>query len=128
MDEKLDARFSAMALQEFWQARAQRLVARGPTERGGAIGANFCRPPHSGTDARAGSWRSVTSRQMNCPYCQGALTQIDYYDEVLTGCVDCNRWGKPDHENLVMELIDEDYEALRKLRGLASDHGRRNLK
>ena len=65
---------------------------------------------------------------MNCPYCQGALTQIDYYDEVLTGCVDCNGWGKPDDENLVMELIDEDYEALRKLRGLAGDHGRRNLK
>ena len=52
---------------------------------------------------------------MNCPYCQGPLTEIDYYGEA----VDCNRWGKPGDENLVMELMDQDLDALRKLRGLA---------
>jgi hypothetical protein len=56
---------------------------------------------------------------MNCPYCQGPLTEIDYYGEVLIGCVDCNRWGKPGDEKLVMELMDDDLDALRNARGLA---------
>jgi hypothetical protein len=30
------------------------------------------------------------------------------------GCVACNRWGKPDDENLVMELIEADLETLRQ--------------
>jgi hypothetical protein len=51
---------------------------------------------------------------MNCPYCQGPLTEIDYYGERLIGCITCNRWGKPDDENLVMELMEADLEALRK--------------
>jgi hypothetical protein len=33
--------------------------------------------------------------------------EIDYYGEVLVGCVACNRWGKPGDENLVMELMEE---------------------
>jgi len=41
------------------------------------------------------------------------LKEIDYYGEVLVGCVDCNRWGKPGDENLVMQLMEEDLEALR---------------
>jgi hypothetical protein len=49
-----------------------------------------------------------------CPHCRRALIQIDYYGEVLVGCVDCNRWGKPHDENLVMELMEADPEALRK--------------
>jgi len=56
---------------------------------------------------------------MNCPYCQGPLTEIDYYGEVLIGCVDCNRWGNPGDEKLVMELMDDDLDALRNARGLA---------
>ena len=51
---------------------------------------------------------------MNCPNCQGPLTEIDYYGERLIGCIACNRWGKPDDENLVMELMEADLEALRK--------------
>ena len=51
---------------------------------------------------------------MNCPYCQRPLVQIDYYGEVLVGCLDCNRWGKPDDEHLVMELMEADLEALRQ--------------
>jgi hypothetical protein len=50
---------------------------------------------------------------MKCPYCHGPLKEIDYYGEVLVGCVDCNRWGKPGDENLVMQLMEEDLEALR---------------
>ena len=50
---------------------------------------------------------------MNCPHCQRPLTEIDYYGELLVGCIECNRWGKPGDENLVMdELLEEDHEAL----------------
>ena len=51
---------------------------------------------------------------MNCPHCHRRLIQIDYYGEALVGCVDCNRWGKPDDEDLIMELMEADIEALRK--------------
>jgi hypothetical protein len=50
---------------------------------------------------------------MNCPYCHRPLMEIDYYGEVLVGCIVCNRWDKPGDENLVMELMEEDLEALR---------------
>jgi hypothetical protein len=49
----------------------------------------------------------------NCPYCHRPLTEIDYYGEMLVGCVDCNRWGRPDDENFIMELLEDDLEALR---------------
>jgi hypothetical protein len=54
-----------------------------------------------------------TLTAMNCPYCHAPLTEIDYYGEVLVGCVACNRWSKPGDEKLVMELMEEDLEALR---------------
>jgi hypothetical protein len=50
---------------------------------------------------------------MNCPYCHRSLTEIDYYGELLVGCVECNRWGRPGDKRLVMELLEEDLEALR---------------
>ena len=50
---------------------------------------------------------------MNCPYCHRPLTEIDYYGEVLVGCLDCNRWGRPGDDKLVMELMEDDLEALR---------------
>jgi len=50
---------------------------------------------------------------MNCPYCHRALTEINYYGEVLVGCLDCNRWGRPGDDKLVMELMEDDLEALR---------------
>jgi hypothetical protein len=53
---------------------------------------------------------------MNCPYCRRQLMQIDYYGEVLVGCIDCNRWGRPGDKTLVMELLEADLEALRKAR------------
>jgi hypothetical protein len=38
---------------------------------------------------------------------------IDYYGEMLIGCINCNRWGRPDDKRLVMELLEDDLEALR---------------
>jgi hypothetical protein len=48
-----------------------------------------------------------------CPYCNRPLMKIDYYGEVLAGCIDCNRWGHPGEEKLIMELRDSDLEALK---------------
>ncbi|HET7446774.1 MAG TPA: hypothetical protein VFJ49_02470 [Methyloceanibacter sp.] len=56
---------------------------------------------------------------MNCAYCHGPLTEIDYYGERLIGCLKCNRWGKPGDEHLVMELMEDDLEALRQARASA---------
>ena len=50
---------------------------------------------------------------MNCPYCNRPLTKIDYYGEVLIGCIECNRWGKPSDKTLIMELMEADIDALR---------------
>jgi hypothetical protein len=53
---------------------------------------------------------------MNCPNCKRSLTEIDYYGELLVGCIDCNRWGKPGDKKLIMELLEADLEALRDAR------------
>jgi hypothetical protein len=55
-----------------------------------------------------------------CPYCHSPLTEIDYYGEVLVGCVACNRWGRPGDKTLIMELLEADLEALREARGAKS--------
>ena len=51
-----------------------------------------------------------------CSSCNGPLIEIDHYGERLDGCVECNRWGNPGDENLVMELMEDDLEALRAMR------------
>src|SRR4029453_3411332 len=56
------------------------------------------------------------SDPMNCPNCKRSLTEIDYYGELLTGCIECNRWGRPGDKTLVMELLEADLQALRKAR------------
>jgi hypothetical protein len=53
---------------------------------------------------------------MNCPYCQRQLTEIDYYGELLVGSIACNRWGRPGDKTLVMELLEDDLQALRDAR------------
>jgi hypothetical protein len=53
---------------------------------------------------------------MKCPYCQRLLIKIDYYGEPLIGCIDCNRWGRPGDKKLVMELLEDDLQALRDAR------------
>jgi uncharacterized protein YbaR (Trm112 family) len=48
-----------------------------------------------------------------CPYCNHPLMRIDHYGEVLIGCIDCNRWGRPDNKKLIMEMLEDDLDALR---------------
>jgi hypothetical protein len=48
-----------------------------------------------------------------CLHCNRPLVKIDHYGEMLVGCIDCNRWGYPDDKTLIMELMEEDLEALR---------------
>ena len=43
-----------------------------------------------------------------CPYCNGPLMEIDHYGEVLVGCINCNRWGDPGDDKLIMELMESD--------------------
>jgi hypothetical protein len=45
-------------------------------------------------------------------HCNRPLMKIDHYGEVLVGCVDCNRWGHPGDDKLVMEPLPDDLEAL----------------
>jgi hypothetical protein len=52
-----------------------------------------------------------------CPYCNGRLMKIGHYGEVLVGCIECNRWGHPGDDKLIMELMESDLEALRGMRG-----------
>ena len=35
-----------------------------------------------------------------CPSCGSPLMRIDYYGEVLVGCVECNRWGRSGDKKL----------------------------
>jgi hypothetical protein len=51
-----------------------------------------------------------------CPYCNGALIEIDHFGESLVGCIDCNRGGRPGDDKLIMELMESDLEALRQWR------------
>ena len=53
---------------------------------------------------------------MTCPNCQRPLIEIDYYGELLIGCIDCNRWGRPGDKTLIMELLEDDLQALRDAR------------
>jgi hypothetical protein len=53
---------------------------------------------------------------MNCPHCRRPFIKIDYYGELLVGCIECNRWGRPGDKTLVMELIDGELQALKNTR------------
>src|SRR4029077_10482873 len=46
-----------------------------------------------------------------CPYCNRPLMKIDQYGEMLVGCIDCNRWGLPGDDKLIMELLESDLES-----------------
>jgi hypothetical protein len=52
---------------------------------------------------------------VNCPYCSRPLTEIDHYGERLVGCIECNRWGNLGDERLVMELTEDELEALKAM-------------
>jgi uncharacterized Zn finger protein (UPF0148 family) len=48
-----------------------------------------------------------------CPHCGSPLMKIDHYGEVLIGCVHCNYWGRPGDKRPIMEMLEDDLEALR---------------
>ena len=43
--------------------------------------------------------------------CGGELIEIDRYGELLTGCIECNRW-RSSQSAFIVELSVEDFEAL----------------
>jgi len=51
-----------------------------------------------------------------CRYCHRTLIEIDHYGERLIGCLECNRWGRPEDATLPMQLLEDDLEALRATR------------
>jgi hypothetical protein len=72
-------------------------------------GANF--GATRGSVVAAPSW--PTNRTMKCPYCKRPFIKIDHYGELLIGCIDCNG---PGDKTLVMELLEDDLQALRDAR------------
>jgi hypothetical protein len=52
-------------------------------------------------------------RNKVCPTCGSQLIEIDHYGEVLIGCVHCNYWGRPGDKRPIMEMLEDDLEALR---------------
>ena len=49
-----------------------------------------------------------------CEQCGELLIEIDLYGERLTGCVECNRWGRIGDKQRVMELKEDDLAAVRE--------------
>ena len=41
------------------------------------------------------------------------VMKIDHYGEVLVGCVHCNYCGRPGDKRPIMEMLEDDLEALR---------------
>ncbi len=95
-------------------------------ERGGPYG-NCANDPRASQTLRLAVFKTNRTRPvrgsllfrdcpMKCPYRQRPLIKIDYYGEPLIGCLHCNRWGRPGDKTLVMELLEDDLEALRATR------------
>lgn len=55
----------------------------------------------------------MTDQLVTCPRCGGSLVEIEHYGERLVGCVACNRWSFRGSDRLVMELPDDDLDALK---------------
>ena len=49
-----------------------------------------------------------------CDNCRQALIEIDHYGERLVGCIECNRWSWRGSQKLLLELPDDDIDALRE--------------
>jgi hypothetical protein len=50
-----------------------------------------------------------------CDKCQRPLTRIDFYGELLEGCIYCNVWKEVDR-GVWRKIPEEDIEALKGLR------------
>jgi uncharacterized Zn finger protein (UPF0148 family) len=48
-----------------------------------------------------------------CPACGSPLIKIDHCGEELVGCLECNYWGRPGDKKFILEMLEEDLEALR---------------
>ncbi len=51
---------------------------------------------------------------MKCGTCGERLIDIDHFGELLTGCIECNRW-RSSRSAFIVELSVEDFEVLRHL-------------
>jgi len=40
-----------------------------------------------------------------CPHCRGLLIEIDHYGERLVGCIECNRWSRPEDGMLLVSVV-----------------------
>lgn len=49
-----------------------------------------------------------------CVTAAQALIEIDHYGERLVGCMECNRWSWRGSQKLLLELPDDDIDALRE--------------
>jgi hypothetical protein len=65
---------------------------------------------------RINSKSSAHTDLKHCSHCHGRLIEIDYYGQRILGCIECNCWGWPNDERLLMEMPDDDLEALRGAR------------
>jgi len=50
----------------------------------------------------------------DCPQCHAALIEIDHFGERLVGRMKCNRWSWLESQKLLLELPDDDIDALRE--------------
>jgi hypothetical protein len=60
----------------------------------------------------SGSKEALMSTKI-CPNCNDSLIEIDYHGELLVGCIDCNYWQRPGDKRRIMEMLEEDLDALR---------------
>ena len=59
--------------------------------------------------------RDMEGANRICPHCRHPVIEIDHYGERLIGCLECNRWSWRGSNRLLMELPEEDLEALREV-------------
>ena len=85
-----------------------------PSSSGANSGANNHRPPLNFDLSILSRCSTMKAKDKTCRYCNRPLTKIEYYGEMLVGCIECNHWGRPADKTLVMQLLEDDLEALRE--------------
>jgi hypothetical protein len=66
-------------------------------------------------EALASTSGASSISELDVPLLQSSAREIDHYGQMLVGCLNCNRWGHPGDDKLVMELLPDDLEALRAM-------------
>ena len=67
-----------------------------------------------GRPAQAGIEQERMSDFGKCDRCNQALIEIDHHGERLVGCIECNRWSWRGSQRLLLELPDDDIDALKE--------------